>query len=146
MPELPQYQFLAVKSFAVGPIVALYEEVGWWDDSPKHREAIPRVISGSCCFMVVLDAKQQLVGMGRLISDGVSVGYIHDVVVTESCRGQGIGQELIKRLAKQGLKLGLDWVGLWAEPGTQGLYEKLGFDHLKGYEAMLLNGKRFEAL
>jgi aralkylamine N-acetyltransferase len=118
-------------------IVALYQTGGWWREAPSARAVIPAMIRGSFCFMVAREADGRIVGMGRVISDGVSDAYIQDVVVLSSHRGRGIGRELMRRLTARCIAAGIHWIGLVAEPGTQAFYQPLGFSPLAGYQAML---------
>ena len=118
-------------------IVALYQAGGWWRETPSARAVIPAVIRGSFCFMVAREADGRIVGMGRVISDGVSDAYIQDVVVLAPHRGRGIGRELVRRLTARCIGAGIGWIGLVAEPGTQPFYQPLGFSPLAGYQAML---------
>lgn len=127
----------AVKSAPVEEIVALYKSAGWWQESPEAREIIPAMIQGSYCFMVARSLDGKIIGMARVLSDGHSDAYIQDVVVLNSHRGQGVGRELVRRLTKLCESRKIGWIGLVAEPGTQGLYEELGFRPLTGYQPML---------
>ena len=131
-------EYEAVKSAPVEEIVALYKSAGWWQESPEAREVIPAMIQGSFCFMVARSPEGGIVGMARVISDGHSDAYIQDVAVLNNYRGQGIGRELVRRLASVCVDRKIGWIGLVAEPGTQGLYEELGFRPLAGYQPMLL--------
>ena len=79
--------------------------------------------------------------MARVISDGYSDAYIQDVVVLKDFRSRGVGRELVGRLTQFCVARKISWIGLVAEPGTQGLYEDLGFGALVGYQPMLY-GKR----
>jgi aralkylamine N-acetyltransferase len=139
MREAVDYEI--VTSAPVDEIVELYQSAGWWQESPEARAVIPPMIRGSLCFMVARSLEGRIVGMARVISDGHSDAYIQDVVVLNRYRGRGIGRELVRRLTEvcQGRNIG--WIGLVAEPGTQGLYEELGFGPLAGYQPMLY-GKR----
>ena len=122
-------------------VVALYQAGGWWREEPSARTVLPAMIRGSWCFMVASEADEHIVGMGRVISDGVSDAYIQDVVVLASHRGRGIGRELVRRLTARCIAAGIHWIGLVAEPGTQPFYLPLGFSPLAGYQAML-HGER----
>jgi len=139
MREAVDYE--AVTSAPVEEIVELYQTAGWWQDSPGAREAIPSMIRGSLCFMVARSLEGRIVGMARVISDGFSDAYIQDVVVLENYRGRGVGSELVRRLTQFCVARKISWIGLVAEPGTQGLYEDLGYGPLVGYQPMLY-GKR----
>ena len=130
-------EYEAVKSAPVEEIVALYQCAGWWQESPEAREVIPTMIQGSFCFMVARSLEGKIIGMARVISDGYSDAYIQDVVVLNAFRGQGIGRELVRRLTKFCENRKIGWIGLVAEPGTQGLYEELEYRPLIGYQPML---------
>jgi ribosomal protein S18 acetylase RimI-like enzyme len=139
MREAVDYEI--VTSAPVDEIVELYQSAGWWQESPEARAVIPLMIRGSLCFMVARSLEGRIVGMARVISDGHSDAYIQDVVVLNSYRGRGIGRELVRRLTEVCKGRNIGWIGLVAEPGTQGLYEELGFGPLAGYQPMLY-GKR----
>ena len=134
-------EYEAVSSAPVEEIVELYKAAGWWQESPEARAVIPAMIRGSLCFMVARSLEGRIIGMARVISDGHSDAYIQDVVVLDDYRGQGIGRELVRRLTQFCLARKIAWIGLVAEPGTQGLYEELGYGPLAGYQPMLY-GKR----
>ena len=136
-----QAEFEAITSAPIEEIVELYKAAGWWQESAEAREIIPGMIRGSFCFMVARSLDGHIIGMARVISDGHSDAYIQDVVVLDSYRGQGIGSELVRRLTQFCVEHKIPWIGLVAEPGTQGLYEELGYGPLVGYQPMLY-GKR----
>ena len=136
-----EVEYEAVTSAPVEEIVELYKCAGWWQESPEARKVIPAMIRGSYCFMVARSLDGQIIGMARVISDGHSDAYVQDVVVLPAYRGQGIGRELVRRLTQLCVNRKIAWIGLVAEPGTQGLYEKLGYGPLAGYQPMLY-GKR----
>jgi ribosomal protein S18 acetylase RimI-like enzyme len=132
-------RYRLVKSAPVASIVALYKSADWWQESPAYRATIPAMIKKSFAFAVAETARGKIVGMGRVISDGVSDGYIQDIVVLKPWRGRGIGQGLTGFLAAHCVKKKLLWVGLVAEPGTYGFYRKLGFQDKKGFQLMLFD-------
>jgi ribosomal protein S18 acetylase RimI-like enzyme len=136
-----EVEYETVKSAPVDEIVDLYKAADWWQESPEARAVIPSMIRGSLCFMVARALDGKIVGMARVISDGYSDAYIQDVVVLENYRGRGVGRELVRRLTQFCIEKKIAWIGLVAEPGTQGLYEDLGFGPLVGYQPMLY-GKR----
>jgi aralkylamine N-acetyltransferase len=136
-----EVEYETVTSAPVEEIVELYKCAGWWQESPEARAVIPAMIRGSYCFMVARSLDGHIIGMARVISDGHSDAYIQDVVVLPSYRGKGVGRELVRRLTQVCVARKIGWIGLVAEPGTQGLYEDLGFGPLAGYQPMLY-GKR----
>ena len=134
MPDIV-YEF--VESAPTEAVVDLYRAGGWWREDPASRAVIPRMVSGSFCFLVAREAGGRIVGMGRAISDGASDAYIQDVVVLEAYRARGIGAEIVRRLTERCVRAGIGWIGLVAEPGTRAFYEPLGFRARAGHELML---------
>jgi ribosomal protein S18 acetylase RimI-like enzyme len=140
MPDMDDIEYAVVTEVPTEAVVDLYKAGGWWHEEAAWRTVIPAMVRGSFCFLVAR-AGARYVGMGRVISDGVSDGYIQDVVVVPELRGRGVGREIVRRLTARCLEAGLSWIGLIAEPGTQAFYEPLGFGALAGYLPML-HGKR----
>jgi len=114
-------------------IVNLYRAGGWWKEEYNQRE-LPRLIRGSFLFVVAVDVKTgHAVGMGRVISDGVSDGYIQDLVVLPEYRKTGIGARIISTLVKKCIDRGIAWIGIIAEPGTEKFYLPFGFHPMEGH-------------
>jgi len=118
----------------------LYQQAGWWqesDETPDDNSWIDRLVAGSFCFVGAFSG-QEMIGMGRAVSDGASDAYIQDVTVLKEFRGLGIGAAIVEKITEF-LKDGrIGWIGLIAEPGTQDFYQRLGFAVLEGYAPMLL--------
>ena len=74
------------------------------------------------CFVY---ADGRVVGAGRAVADGRDVSYIADVAVHPDHQGQGLGQQIIQRLVD--LSAGHKKIILYANPGTEGFYVRLGF-------------------
>ncbi len=126
-----------VRDFAeISPkdIEKLYRDALWWQRE-WDRTFISPMVKGSFLFAGAFWEGRQ-VGMGRVISDGVSDAYIQDVVVLKAFRGRGIGGKLVSFLLGELRRRGIDWIGLVGEPGTEGFYKKLGFEALSGYVPM----------
>jgi GNAT superfamily N-acetyltransferase len=134
---MPEITYEVVDSAPTEAIVELYKAGGWWREEPSWRAAIPEMVRGSFCFLLAREPGGSIVGMGRVLSDGVSDAYVQDVVVLEAHRGRGIGREIVRRLTERCLEARIVWIGLIAEPGTQAFYEPLGFRPLPGYVPML---------
>lgn len=122
----------------VHQIVGLYRNQGWWQASDDHSERlITRLIAGSHCFVVATEG-ERIVGMGRVISDGVSDAYIQDLTVHPDRRKQGIGQLILQALLERIHTSGIRWIGLIAEPGSSNLYRRAGFQEMTASIPMLM--------
>jgi aralkylamine N-acetyltransferase len=119
-------------------IAGLYRAQGWRqacdDDSPQ---LILRLVAGSHCFAIALEG-EDIVGIGRAISDGVSDAYIQDLTVRSNRRNQGVGRRILQTLLERLHADGLRWIGLIAEPGSSNLYRHAGFREMPAAVPMLM--------
>lgn len=81
-------------------------------------------IEGSVCFGAYLDGKQ--IAHARIVTDGVTFGYLADVFVLEPHRGKGISKQLMKLIMDYPMVKKFRRFML-ATNDAQGLYEKFGF-------------------
>lgn len=91
-------------------------------DKPPGDLAIVFSNSMFTCFVY---ARDRLVGAGRALADGLDCAYIADVAVHPDHQGVGLGTAVIKELIARAR--GHKKVILYANPGTEGFYAKLGF-------------------
>lgn len=108
-------------------------EVDWRELSELYRVAplgqkppdeLATVFSNSrfACFV---RAGGSLVGVGRALADGVDCSYIADVAVHPNLQGQGVGTAIVQELVR--LSQGHRKILLYASPGTEPFYDRLGF-------------------
>ncbi|MCK9308121.1 MAG: GNAT family N-acetyltransferase [Methanoculleus sp.] len=120
----------------VETIADLYRAGDWWNEK-WNPASLGALIAGSFAFAVAVDpATGKAVGMGRVISDGVSDGYVQDLVVLPGYRGRGVGTMILSTLLDYCTSAGVAWVGLVAEPGTEPFYTALGFRRMEGHIPM----------
>jgi len=82
------------------------------------------------------------VGMGRVLSDGVSDAYLQDLVVLPAYRRQEIGKKIVRVLLEHCFSKGITWIGVIAEPGTDQFYQDLGFQPMHKYVPLLYTKER----
>jgi aralkylamine N-acetyltransferase len=121
-------------------ITVLYEAGGWWKEEYK-TEDLRYLIRGSFAFAVATDLNGRAVGMGRVIADGVSDGYIQDLVVLPQYRKSGIGTQIVAALVNRCLQAGITWIGLIAEPDTEKFYLPLGFHPMDRHVPLIFQGE-----
>ncbi|MDX9714996.1 MAG: GNAT family N-acetyltransferase [Dissulfurispiraceae bacterium] len=89
----------------------------------KHKKAF----EASYC-VVFLYHKDKLVGFGRAISDGSHQAAVYECAVVAEYQGHGLGRTIIQEILS---RLPECNVILYASPGKEGFYEKLGFRKMK---------------
>jgi GNAT superfamily N-acetyltransferase len=131
-----QIEIKLVNSWDQMEIVELYKAGGWWKDN-YDPSGLNNLIKGSFAFAVAVDKiSGKAIGMGRVISDGVSDAYIQDLVVLYEYRDQGIGRQIVKILLDYCLSKDILWIGLIAEPDQDGFYLNIGFKTMSKYVPM----------
>ncbi|MFC7431675.1 MULTISPECIES: GNAT family N-acetyltransferase [unclassified Agrococcus] len=110
----------------VSELERVAEAVGWLDhfDWSVIGAGLARSLHG----VVAIDG-DEVVGVGRLVGDGVRYAYVQDVMVRPDATDEGVATSIVERL--------LAWVdaqpgdakvvGLFASPEAVGVYESLGF-------------------
>jgi aralkylamine N-acetyltransferase len=132
---------LVVRSWDEEEIAALYKAGGWWKEEYK-AEDLHDLIQGSFAFVVATDTRSgHAIGMGRVIADGVSDGYIQDLVVLPGYQKNGVGTRIVNTLVCHCLEAGVTWIGLIAEPDTENFYLPLGFHPMERHVPLLFRGE-----
>jgi len=107
--------------------LALRQSAGW-GNSPKHQIEVG--LKNSLFTISVVD-KGNVIGMGRLVGDGVTICYIQDVIVLPEYQGKGIGKAIMERLLayikNNGFADTYIAVGLFSAKGKEEFYNKFGF-------------------
>jgi ribosomal protein S18 acetylase RimI-like enzyme len=70
-----------------------------------------------------------LIGAGRALSDGVDCSYLCDVAVHPAFQGVGVGKAIVSKLKE--MCSSHRKIVLYASPGREGFYEKLGFRRMR---------------
>lgn len=90
----------------------------------KPPEALATVF-GNSRFTCFAYANGVLVGAGRSLADGLDCAYIAGGAVHPDHQGRGLGTAIMRRLVE--LSRGHKKIILYANPGAEPFYEKLGF-------------------
>ena len=117
-------------------ITAMYRNEGWWPKESDDPDQVEGIIAGSHLFMVAKKG-DEVIGMGRALSDRKSDAYIQDVTIKKEFRGRGIGTKIIDELVTRLRADGIEWIGLIAERGSHGFYTRLGFKKMPDAIPML---------
>ncbi len=112
------------------------ETVDWAELSELYRvaplgEKAPvdlATVFANSRFRCFLYAGDRLVGAGRVLADGLDVAYLADVAIHPAHQGTGLGSALVQRLVE--LSSGHKKIILYANPGTERFYARLGFHRM----------------
>ena len=106
--------------------LALHKTTGWNAKGLFTQDQSYEAICNSWYSIAVYN-EQQLIGFGRIISDGVYQTFICDVMIHPNYQAQGVGKKLMQSLLQHCEHKGIKWVQLFCAQGKQSFYEKLGF-------------------
>lgn len=121
------------------------EKVNWKQLSELYRiallgdkpaEDLNTVFSNSRykCFVY---ADTKLVGVGRALADGLDCAYICDIAVHPKYQGTGLGKSIVNKLVA--MSEGHKKIIMYANPGKEGFYIKLGFNKMKTAMAIFID-------
>ncbi len=116
----------------------LYRIAPLGEKNPDHL----RLAFSNSMFKCFVLSEGRLVGAGRAVADGIDCSYLCDVAVHPDFQGQGLGKAIIEKLKE--LSAGHRKIILYANPGKEGFYRKLGF--LRMRTAMALFANREQAI
>ncbi|MCZ6564753.1 MAG: GNAT family N-acetyltransferase [Gammaproteobacteria bacterium] len=102
----------------------------------KSPEDLITVFSNSR-FKCFVYADNSLIGVGRALADGVDCSYLCDVAVHPDYQGIRLGKEIIQKLIA--LSKGHRKIILYANPGKESFYSKLGFHKMNTAMAIFSN-------
>lgn len=92
-------QILRRNDLKIEDIIDLYNDAGWYHYTEDSDKLI-RAINGSMdIFVAMLDNK--IVGLVRIIGDGVSILYVQDILVKKEFKRKGIGSLLLKVILEE---------------------------------------------
>jgi GNAT superfamily N-acetyltransferase len=104
----------------------LFESTGWNENYHLSPQELMRALHSSW-YMLGAYNGEQLVGFGRLVSDGVVHAMIYDLIVLPEYQGQGIGGEILERLVEKCRETGVRDIQLFCARGKREFYKKRGF-------------------
>ena len=112
------------------------EDVDWEELSSLYRvaplgnkkAADLAVVFANSMFRCFVYDSGRLVGVGRALADGIDCSYLCDIAVHPDYQGRGLGKEIVQRL--RDLSKNHRKIILYAAPGKDGFYLKLGFKRM----------------
>lgn len=109
-----------------GEFAALYDATGWADAALDPALADAALRASWRVAVARLDGR--LVGVGRVIGDGVLHAFVTELIVAPEMRGAGIGRSLLDTLVRECLAHGVTAIQLFAAQGRLDFYRRAGFE------------------
>ena len=106
-------------------LAALYRAAPLGNKTPEGL----KTAFGNSLFRCFVYDDGALVGVGRVLADGVDCAYVCDVALLPSHQGTGLGKEIVARLVA--LSQGHKKIILYAVPGKEPFYRKFGFRRMR---------------
>jgi GNAT superfamily N-acetyltransferase len=104
----------------------LFETTGWNRDYKLDEAALSEAILTSWTAVSAYDG-DQLVGFGRVISDGILHAIIVDLIVRPTYQKHGIGGQILRRLVDRCRAHHVRDIQLFCARGKAGFYKHFGF-------------------
>jgi len=110
------------KQLSVEAIHKMLKNESYWARN-RSLEQVSKSIERSLCFG--LFHRNNQIGFARVVTDGVTMFYLCDVIITEKYRGKGLGKVLMDAVFSSGEIQGL--FGMLMTKDAHGLYRKYDF-------------------
>jgi GNAT superfamily N-acetyltransferase len=107
-------------------VLALYESVGWGAYTRDPMRLV-EAIKGSYLVVTARSENGTLVGLARTISDGHTIAYIQDVLVSPAFQRRGVGSSLLAYVIRKCEHIRQLVLVTDAEPVQRAFYESQGF-------------------
>lgn len=115
----------------------ILKEVGMgYHSADKHKIAFENSYS-----KVFIYDKDNIIGFGRVISDGVYQAAIYDVAVLPRYQGKGIGKMIVDNIVNTVSQCNII---LYASPGKEEFYKKHNFRIMKTGMAIFSNAEKMK--
>jgi len=122
--------FIDIKQPSASEFSELRGKVGWGDTSLEMAQSS----LDNSLFHVSARIDSKLIGMGRVIGDGIMFFYVQDLVVDPNFQDQGIGNALMQEIEKYlslTAKKGAT-IALLSAQGKESFYSRYGYFERSG--------------
>ena len=97
--HIGEFQFVDGETVETSELIDLYKSVGWSSYASKP-ELMAQLLTNSLYYRVAR-YKSKLVGLIRVVGDGVSIVYVQDLLVHPAYQGYGLGKALLNHILEK---------------------------------------------
>lgn len=124
-------------------LVGLYESVEWIAYT-KDPERLTRAVAASFTVATARDEAGALVGLARVVGDGLTIAYLQDVLVHPDHQRKGIARELCRLAFEPSADVRQKVLMTDDEPEQRAFYESIGFTEVRDLPFPIRVFARFE--
>lgn len=126
----------------VEELVALYDSVGWH----RYTKEPTRLLAAVARSLRVVSARDdgRLVGLARLVGDGLTIVYLQDILVHPDHQRAGLGRALLERVLAPYADVRQKVLITDDEPGQRAFYEAMGFREIRDHAEPIRAFVRFD--
>jgi len=106
----------------------LIESTGWKGILDKGKSSLSYSLENSWYSISVYSKENEIIGFGRVISDGELHALICDVIIMPEYQGLGLGSELLQKLIMKCKKHDILMIQLFSAKDKYRFYETHGFE------------------
>lgn len=106
---------------------ALFGTTGWNHQYGATPEELLRAVTNSQFVIAAYDG-EELVGFGRVVTDGVLHAMIYDMIVLPAYQNRGIGKHILNALVVKCREASIRDIQLFCAANKRRFYEKNGFE------------------
>ena len=111
---------------------------GQWWTAGRTRDDVEAMLRGSDLVFALIDTSiDRLVGFARVITDGVYLAMVLDVIVSDDRRGIGLGRTLLDSIINHPAMVDVHSVELVCQPNLVPFYQLWGFTDQVGQSLLM---------
>jgi GNAT superfamily N-acetyltransferase len=126
-------------------LIGLFAEQ-WWTTHRTIEQTRAAVDASPLVLCAVDRERDELVGFTRVLSDGVFVALVLDVVVAAPWRGRGVGAVLMDAVTTHPSIRAVESIELVCQPGLMAFYARWGFTDQVGSSRLMRRTERSSLL
>jgi GNAT superfamily N-acetyltransferase len=111
--------------------------VGWWAAERVADDVTAMLAASDLVFALVHRPDDRLVGFARVLTDGVYLALVLDVLVAPDARGSGVGAMLMDAVVRHPRLAAVHSVELVCQPELFPFYRRWGFTEQVGRSTLM---------
>jgi len=110
---------------------------GWWTSDRRADDVAAMLAASDLVFALVHRPDDKLVGFARVLTDGVYLALVLDVLVVPDARGLGVGAMLMDAVVRHPRLAAVRSVELVCQPELFTFYRRWGFTEQVGRSTLM---------